>query len=51
MVADLPLLKEPILMAYDVIPRTAAMKVQRRNERKKSVRVMKPRLQIRRNLT
>lgn len=29
MVADLPLLKEPILMAYDVIPRTATMKVQR----------------------
>ena len=28
MVADLPLLKEPILMAYDVIPRTATMKVQ-----------------------
>lgn len=49
MVADLPLLKEAILMAYDVIPRTAAMKVQRRNERKKSVRVTKPRLQIRRS--
>ncbi|HEM6393369.1 TPA: acyl-CoA synthetase [Streptococcus suis] len=29
MVADLPLLKEPILMAYDDIPRTATMKVQR----------------------
>jgi len=29
MVADLPLLKEAILMAYDVIPRTATMKVQR----------------------
>ena len=28
MVADLPLLKEPILMAYDDIPRTATMKVQ-----------------------
>ena len=28
MVADLPLLREPILMAYDVIPRTATMKVQ-----------------------
>lgn len=28
-VADLPLLKEPILMAYEDIPRTATMKVQR----------------------
>ena len=28
MVTDLPLLKEPILMAYDDIPRTATMKVQ-----------------------
>lgn len=28
MVADLPLLKEPILMAYDDILRTATMKVQ-----------------------
>ncbi len=26
MVGDLPLLKEPILMAYDVIPRTAIMR-------------------------
>lgn len=29
MVADLPLLKEPILMDFDDIPRTATMKVQR----------------------
>lgn len=29
MVADLPLLKEPIIMDYDAIPRTATMKVQR----------------------
>ncbi|MGT2799664.1 class I adenylate-forming enzyme family protein [Streptococcus marmotae] len=28
-VADLPLLKEPIIMAYEDIPRTATMKVQR----------------------
>lgn len=29
LVADLPLLKEPIIMDYDAIPRTATMKVQR----------------------
>lgn len=28
-VNDLPLLKEPVLMAYEDIPRTATMKVQR----------------------